>query len=310
MKVNKMNPQILGSLRRAFDEPHQAAAPPAEYTTFDVPTANGIGDSGHEEVSINQGPFALVELILKDPVRLDRMIREPLQQRELLPRFVSISLISFVIFGISMTLVLSAAGVWPHLVAIESALAGNQSLGMRFEAAEATSFASPWLNGNAFQLIIAYAVGLIAATGICLPSLYFYGLLAGIRMTMMDVVIHALKSKAVAAITLIGIIPIYAAFGLATAIFPLPDLSRDAVLTFGLVLPFIAGLSGTYSLYRGLSTLTDTMAARATSLSRMFPPAAGPVVVRRLFGRVTDPDLHAVAANARIDAPKEEHHGI
>jgi len=75
----------------------------------------------------------------------------------------------------------------------------------------------------------------------------------------MDVVIHAVKSKAVAAITLIGIIPIYAAFGLATAIFPLPDVSRDTVLIFGLLLPFIAGFAGTYSLYRGLSTLTDTI---------------------------------------------------
>ena len=80
-------------------------------------------------------------------------------------------------------------------------------------------------------------------------------------MTMMDVVIHALKSKAVAAVTLVGILPIYAAFGLAIAIFPLPDVPRNSVLLLGLVLPFIAGLSGTYSLYRGLSTLTDTMAA-------------------------------------------------
>jgi hypothetical protein len=85
--------------------------------------------------------------------------------------------------------------------------------------------------------------------------------LSGVRMTMMDVVIHALKSKAVAAVTLVGILPIYAAFGLAIAIFPLPDVPRDSVLLLGLALPFIAGLSGTYSLYRGLSTLTDTMAA-------------------------------------------------
>ena len=40
------------------------------------------------------------------------------------------------------------------------------------------------------------AFGLIAASGICLPSLYFYALLAGVRMTMVDVVLHTLKSKA------------------------------------------------------------------------------------------------------------------
>ena len=78
-------------------------------------------------------------------------------------------------------------------------------------------------------------------------------------MTMMDVVIHAIKSKAVAAVTLVGILPLYAALGLAITIFPLSGMIRDAVLLLGLILPFVAGLSGTYSLYRGLSTLTDTM---------------------------------------------------
>ena len=160
-----------------------------------------------------------------------------------------------------MSLVLSAATVWPHLFPIEAVLEGKQRTPLQFETGETSSLVTPWLNGNAFRLIAAYAIGLIAATGICLPSLYFYGLLSGVRMTMMDVVIHALKSKAVAAVTLVGILPIYAAFGLAIAIFPLPDGPRNLVLMLGLVLPFIAGLSGTYSLYRGLSTLTDTMAA-------------------------------------------------
>lgn len=264
-----MNPQILQSLQHAFNEPQQSAAQ-AECTAADIPVANEVDDAAAEVGPIGRGPFALVELILKDPVSLDRLIRKPEQQFELVPRFLSISLAAFAIFGVSMTLVFSAAGVWPHLFAIESVLAGNHALGLQFEAEEAKSFVSPWLNGNAFRLIAAYAIGLIAATGICLPSLYFYGLLAGIRMSMMDVAIHALKSKAVAAVTLIGIIPIYAAFGLATAIFTLTELSRDAVLVFGLILPFIAGLSGTYSLYRGLSTLTDTMAPEQRTYRECF----------------------------------------
>ena len=32
------------------------------------------------------------------------------------------------------------------------------------------------------------AFGLVAASGVCLPSLYFYCLLAGVRMTMVEVV--------------------------------------------------------------------------------------------------------------------------
>ena len=117
------------------------------------------------------------------------------------------------------------------------------------------------MDGSAEALIAAYAIGLIAATGICLPSLYFYGLLAGVRMTMLDVVIQALKSKATAAVALVGILPIYAALGLAVVIFDLPQPVRDATFWLGLVLPFLAGLFGTYSLYQGLAGFADTLAA-------------------------------------------------
>lgn len=246
-----MDYRVLESLRRTFDAPDPDAV---DVTDAAFSTADDAKD-----VAIDLGPFPLTELILKDPVRLDRMIREPENQIQMLPRLLATSLVAFVIFGIAMTLVLSAAGVWPHLTAIERSLASSHSWLLEFEQHDAATFWTPWLNGDAFRLIAAYAIGLIAATGICLPSLYFYGLLAGVRMTMLDVVTHAVKSKAVAAITLIGIIPIYAALGLAIAIFSLPVLSRDAVLLLGLILPFIAGLSGTYSLYRGLSTMTDTM---------------------------------------------------
>lgn len=249
-----MDHRVLESLRRTFDAPE-----PEAVAAVDVTSEAFSAEDDAKAAAIDLGPFPLTELILKDPVRLDRMIREPENQIQMLPRLLATSLVAFVIFGIAMTLVLSAAGVWPHLTAIERSLAGSHPWLLEFEQHDTATFWTPWLNGDAFRLIAAYAIGLIAATGICLPSLYFYGLLAGVRMTMLDVVTHAVKSKAVAAITLIGIIPIYAALGLAIAIFSLPVLSRDAVLLLGLILPFIAGLSGTYSLYRGLSTMTDTM---------------------------------------------------
>ena len=257
-----MNPHVLESLRKTFDQPDTTSEPKAEWVVFDdEKSASGIPANSDAIELVRGGPLALLELILKDPVQLDRLIRRPEYQTELVPRLLAISLIGFTFFGLAMSLVLSAATVWPHLFPINAVLEGKQGMLLRFETGETSSLLSPWLNGNAFRLIAAYAIGLIAATGICLPSLYFYGLLSGVRMTFMDVVIHALKSKAVAAVTLVGILPIYAAFGLAIAIFPLPDVPRDSVLLLGLALPFIAGLSGTYSLYRGLSTLTDTMAA-------------------------------------------------
>eukprot|EP00456_Euglypha_rotunda_P083171 TRINITY_DN822_c0_g1_i2.p1 TRINITY_DN822_c0_g1~~TRINITY_DN822_c0_g1_i2.p1 ORF type:complete len:290 (-),score=57.16 TRINITY_DN822_c0_g1_i2:1445-2314(-) len=249
-----MDYRVLESLRQTFDAPETG-----EVEAVDVTSETFSAEDDAKAAAIDLGPFPLTELILKDPVRLDRMIREPENQIQMLPRLLATSLVAFVIFGIAMTLVLSAAGVWPHLTAIERSLASSHPWLLEFEQHDTATFWTPWLNGDAFRLIAAYAIGLIAATGICLPSLYFYGLLAGVRMTMLDVVTHAVKSKAVAAITLIGIIPIYAALGLAIAIFSLPVLSRDAVLLLGLLLPFIAGLSGTYSLYRGLSTMSDTM---------------------------------------------------
>ncbi len=205
------------------------------------------------------GSLGLLELILKAPEQLDRLIRDPARQAELLPRFLGISLVGFTFFGVAMSLVLSTSTVWPQLFPMEAVVAGREATPMRFAASSGNSLLTHWLNGDAWRLIAAYAVGLIAATGICLPSLYFYSLLAGVRMTMMDVVLQSLKSKAVAAVTLVGVLPIYATGGLAIAIFPMPDYWRDAVLLLGLILPFIAGTAGTYSLFRGLSGFADTM---------------------------------------------------
>lgn len=208
---------------------------------------------------VEDGSLSLLELILKSPEQLDRLIRDPARQAELLPHFLGISLVGFTFFGVAMSLVLSTSSVWPHLAAMDAVLAGREATPLRFASSGDTSLLVHWLNGDAWRLIAAYAVGLVAATGICLPSLYFYSLLAGVRMTMMDVVLLSLKSKAVAAVTLVGVLPIYATGGLAIAIFPMPEVGRDAVLLLGLTLPFLAGTAGTYSLYRGLSGFADTV---------------------------------------------------
>jgi hypothetical protein len=99
--------------------------------------------------------------------------------------------------------------------------------------------------------------GLIAASGVCLPSLYFYGLLSGIKPSMLDVLMQTLKAKAVSAVALVGILPIYAALALGFAIFELPQ--EHLVLWLGLVLPFIAGLYGVRSLYFGFARLAQQL---------------------------------------------------
>src|SRR5436189_250626 len=80
---------------------------------------------------------------------------------------------------------------------------------VRFEHAE--RFSELWTSGGGWRMIVAYSFGLIAATGVCLPSLYFYGLLSGIRLSMLDVVTHAMKAKATTAVALLGILPLYIA---------------------------------------------------------------------------------------------------
>lgn len=204
--------------------------------------------------------LGIVELILKRRDRLEWLIRQGSLQSQLVPKFLAIALTGFVFFGVALSLVFTSAGQWPRLMAIEDLLAGHAASAVSFDVLAATeSRFGRWWDGSALTLIAAYAIGLIAATGVCLPSLYFYGLLAGVRMTMLDVVIHALKAKATSAIALVGVLPIYAALGLGIVIFDVPEAVRNATFSLGMILPFLAGLFGTYSLYRGFSGLTDTL---------------------------------------------------
>lgn len=222
------------------------AQPSPSTTSGQEPTKTSVAD--------------LVELILKRRDRLERLIRDPSLQPVLLPKFLAISLAGFVFFGVALSLVFTSAGQWPQLATIRDIMAGEAHSVATFDFfASGETRISRWFDGSAEALIAAYAIGLIAATGICLPSLYFYGLLAGVRMTMLDVVIQSLKSKATASVALVGILPIYAALGLAVVIFDLPEPLRNATLWLGLILPFLAGLFGTYSLYEGLAGFADTL---------------------------------------------------
>ena len=96
----------------------------------------------------------------------------------------------------------------------------------------------------AIGLWLAYTVGLVAATGICLPSFYFYGLLAGVRISFLQVVTHCLKGQASTAIMLIGILPIYVAVALGMLIFAAPVELQQMVLSIGLVPALWRGVMG------------------------------------------------------------------
>jgi hypothetical protein len=203
--------------------------------------------------------MGLVELILKNRPRLERVIRDPSLTAELLPRFLAVALAGFTLFGVALAIVIGSLGVWPRLTSIAEVLDQGGVLA-RFEHLEGTGrLAAPWLDGRALGLVLTYDVGLIAAAGVCLPSLYFYGLLSGVRMTMVDVVNHTLKALATSAVALVGILPIYVAVSLGVALFPFWRALVEATLWLGCNLPFIAGLWGLRSLYVGFTQLTDTL---------------------------------------------------
>jgi hypothetical protein len=129
---------------------------------------------------------SLVELLLKEPDRLDDLLREPLRQREAVPRLLALALAGFAIYGIAasviLNLLLEMRQYWPTGVP-----------------------AANWSDRSAANLLAAYCLGLVAANGVCLPSFYFFGLLAGVQTTMLGVTANAMKGLAASALALVGI---------------------------------------------------------------------------------------------------------
>src|SRR4051794_16506995 len=103
--------------------------------------------------------FGLTELLLKDTARLDRLTRDESQQAWLLPSLLAIGVAGFSLFALILVVTLNAAP--------DEALPGPLA---------------PWRAGHraasAIALGLAYALGFTLTIGVCLPSFWFYGLLA------------------------------------------------------------------------------------------------------------------------------------
>lgn len=214
--------------------------------------ATGDDVSAEGEISLGQ----LLDLLLKDRPALEDLLRRPEQQRQLVPRLLTLGLIGFAIYGLAATVILNAVySTWNFwLPGVPPARFNDASLA---------------------NLLLAYCLGLVASNGVCLPSFYFYGLLAGVRTSMLGVVSHAMKGMASAAIALVGVLPIYVALALAVVVFPVPREVLIPCVAFGLVLPFVAGVWGVKTLYEGFLTLRDTICAerresRACLLRRLL----------------------------------------
>jgi hypothetical protein len=139
-------------------EPHAIPA--------DVPLPESIEDAvlTADENSI----LGVAELVLKNQARVDQLARDESRQLSLLPSLLAIGLVSFGSYALGLVLTLSAAPIesLPKLLA-------ERWADHRVAAALALS--------------LAYAFGFTLATGVCLPSFYFYGLLAGARVSWVQV---------------------------------------------------------------------------------------------------------------------------
>jgi hypothetical protein len=193
--------------------------------------------------------LGLVELLLKAPTQLDAWTRDPERQAELIPRLLTLALTSFALFSAVLVLLFRYAsrGAVPFFVEHWSDAAGPS-----------------------LALGLAYPVGMIAATGICLPTFYFFGLLAGVRISVLQVTTHVLKGKAATAVLLLGLTPIYLCITLGMLIFKADDMAVSAALTAGLALPFLSGLWGVRSIYIGFLGLADTLPPERRCRRRCF----------------------------------------
>ena len=200
------------------------------------------GHHGHAENRDECSLTNLVELVLKNSARLDELARVEERQVELIPRFLAIGLASFGIFTMSLVLILFFAG----------------------GSALPSFMAKRWMANpvaSAVALCLAYTLGLVMAAGVCLPSFYFYTLLAGIRVSVLQVAGQVMKGKAATSVMLMGVLPSYVAVVLGAIVFGFPYDWLQLALYLGLVLPFIAGLWGVRAVYFGFVSLADTMVA-------------------------------------------------
>ena len=185
--------------------------------------------------------FGLIDLILKAPGRVDELNRDPARVPELLPKFLGIGLVAYTIYSAAMIVILSLAPT--------AALPHHTPPMPDFQLR----------NGTAFALWPAYTLGIILASCICLPSFYFYSLLAGVKMSFQQVVAVVLRCKTASAMVLLGVLPVYFALILGLLVFKADLANVEYALYLGLFLPFIAGLEGVHSIYRGVMGLADTL---------------------------------------------------
>jgi hypothetical protein len=107
--------------------------------------------------------------------------------------------------------------------------------------------------------ILGYTLGILLAAGVCLPSFYFYSLLAGVKLSWLQISSLIARGTAANAILLLGILPVYVAVVLGMVVFQAPEDSLKWAVYVGLALPFLTGLWGLRAIYLGVVDLSANL---------------------------------------------------
>lgn len=198
----------------------------------------------------------LTEMALKRPDGIRSVARRPEQQPRVILYLLLIGLAGIALFSLAFTVILSCA---PGLEWMPRISLGNRTL---------------------LRPILTYSAGMAGALGLCLPSFYFYGLLAGVRASMLQVTAISLHAFAKSGMVLMGLLPIYVGAVLGLIVLgatggPFYPLLIGA----GILLPFLAGLASLKVMYDGFTdfvhTLPEDRAASRAPMVRLLAAAWG-----------------------------------
>lgn len=178
----------------------------------------------------------LTEMTLKRPEDLRSLSRDQDLQPRLVLNLLLIGLAGIALFSAAFTVILACA---PPIDGLPRVSLHDRSL---------------------FRPVLTYTIGMVGALGLCLPSFYFYGLLAGVRASMLQVTAISLHALASTGMILMGILPIYVGAVLGLIVLGATDGPLYPMLVAaGLALPFIAGLATLKVMYAGFVDLIRTL---------------------------------------------------
>ncbi len=178
----------------------------------------------------------LVNWMLTDRARYrETLVDEDLQQM-VLPRLLGIAMACLFAYGLVMWVIVASTGT--QLGFMTGAASGRPGI---------------------LSIPLGYALGMIGAVGICLPSFYFFALQCGFRPTLRNIVIAIAGGQALTSVFLIGILPVFAACILGAERLGGGPSMLATWTSFGFFLPLVAGLIGAAEVHEWFTGLAATL---------------------------------------------------